>query len=73
MKYSSYTKPNYVLNSDYQVLDLIPIYRGCMAALDKTGCGCLGTCVEIIDYLTKEEVDIHNIRKLIPYQTLRIK
>ena len=59
MKYSEYSKPNYVRQSELE-LPLIPVYAGCNAG--EFGCGCIGTCIEVIDHLTIDEVKETNVR-----------
>ena len=59
MKYSEYPKPNYVRQSELE-MPLIPVYAGCNAG--EFGCGCIGTCVEVIDHLTIDEVKETNVR-----------
>lgn len=71
MKYSSYSYPCYIREAEYDSLEKIPVYQGCYGARD-FGCACMGTCRQIVDYLTREEVDTQNIRK-ISYPTLKVK
>jgi hypothetical protein len=40
--------------------DLIPVYRGCNSG--DFGCACSGMCLNVIDHLTKDEIESMNIQ-----------
>ena len=63
MKYQDYGKPCFIFRDDYEQLEKIPVYRGCNSG--SFGCACIGSCMEVIDHLTKEEADSKQVRIIV--------
>ena len=58
MKFESYPSPMFCYQSEMN-RDLIPVYRGCNSG--DFGCACSGMCLNVIDHLTKDEIESMNI------------